>query len=103
MADKVAFDRFAVLISGVPGFNEGKLFSVPAVLDETSQSQANKVVEIVEDWGLSKNISALRFDTTASNIEWKNNACVLLENHLKRYLLFLACRQHIFELLECAP
>ncbi|GBM87119.1 hypothetical protein AVEN_213352-1 [Araneus ventricosus] len=100
--EKVVFDRLAVLISGVPGFKEGKPLSVPTVLDGTAQSQANKVFEIVEDWGLSKNIYALCFDTTASNIGWKNGACVQLENHLKRKLLFLACRYHIFELLESA-
>ncbi|GBM13114.1 hypothetical protein AVEN_64332-1 [Araneus ventricosus] len=74
--------------------------SVPALLDGTSQSQANKVFEIDEELGLSENISALRFDITASNIEWKNGACVQLENHLRRKLLSLACRKHAFELLE---
>ncbi|GBM72782.1 hypothetical protein AVEN_201559-1 [Araneus ventricosus] len=82
---KDVFDRLAALISGVPGFKEGKLFSFPAILNGISQSQANKVFEIVEDWGLSENISALCFDTTASSSEWKNGACVQLESHLKSF------------------
>ncbi|GBN26628.1 hypothetical protein AVEN_273651-1 [Araneus ventricosus] len=68
----------------------------------TAQTQANKVFEIVEDWGLSENIYALRFDSTASKIGWKKGACVQLENHLKRKLLFLACRHHVFKLFEGA-
>ncbi|GBN45244.1 hypothetical protein AVEN_250996-1 [Araneus ventricosus] len=91
---------FAVLISGVVGFKAGKLFSVPAVLDGTAKSQTNKMFEITEEWGLSENISALRFDTTASEIGWKNGARVQLENHLKRKLLFLACRHHVFKQLK---
>ncbi|GBN05588.1 hypothetical protein AVEN_114004-1 [Araneus ventricosus] len=82
--EKVDLDGFALLISGTTGFKEGKLFRVPDILDGTSQSQANKVLVIVEDWELSENISALCFNTTVSNIEWKKAACVQLENHLKR-------------------
>ncbi|GBL52979.1 hypothetical protein AVEN_37552-1 [Araneus ventricosus] len=76
--DNFVFDRLAFLISGVPGFEECKLFSVPAILDGTSL----QVFEIVEDCGLFENISALCFDTTTSNIEWKNCDRVQLENHL---------------------
>lgn len=100
--DKVVFDRLAVLVSVVPGFKEGKPLSVPAILDGTSQSQANKVFEKIEERGLSENISDLCFDTTASNTGWKDGVYVHLENHLKRKLLFLACRHHVFELLEGA-
>ncbi|GBL84516.1 hypothetical protein AVEN_117255-1 [Araneus ventricosus] len=66
--DRIVFDRLAVLISGVQDFKEGKLLSVPAILDGTAESQANKVFEIIQEWGFSENISALCFDTTASNI-----------------------------------
>ncbi|GBN05589.1 hypothetical protein AVEN_114005-1 [Araneus ventricosus] len=82
--EKVSLDGLPVLISGITGFKEGKLLRILDILDGTSQSQANKVLVIVEDWGLSENISALCFNTTASNIEWKKAACVQLENHLKR-------------------
>ncbi|GBO46119.1 hypothetical protein AVEN_258638-1 [Araneus ventricosus] len=61
------------LISGVPAFKEAKLFSVPAILDGTLL----QVFEIVEDWDLFENISALCFDTTTSNIEWKNGERVV--------------------------
>ncbi|GBM13549.1 hypothetical protein AVEN_123968-1 [Araneus ventricosus] len=98
--DKVLSDSFAVLISDIPCFKEGKLLSVPAIQDGISQSQVNKVYEIAEEWGLSENISALCFDTTASSIGWENGANVQLENHLKRKLLFLACKHHDFELHE---
>ncbi|GBM84804.1 Thyrotropin-releasing hormone receptor [Araneus ventricosus] len=43
---------------------EGKPFSVTAILDGTSQSQANKVFVTDEDWELTENISSLCFDTT---------------------------------------
>ncbi|GBN18589.1 hypothetical protein AVEN_112906-1 [Araneus ventricosus] len=97
--DKVVCDRLAVLISGVPGFKDGKLLIVP---DGTAESQTTKMFEIVKDWSLSKNISALCSDTTTFNIGWKNAACVQLENHLRRKLLFLDCRHHmcVFELFE---
>ncbi|GBM54697.1 hypothetical protein AVEN_13046-1 [Araneus ventricosus] len=68
----------------------------------TAQTQVNKVFEIVEEWRLSENIYALRFDTTASKIGWKKGACVQLDNHLKRKLLFFASRYHVFKLSEGA-
>ncbi|GBN35263.1 Cytochrome P450 2U1 [Araneus ventricosus] len=72
------------------GFKEGKFLSDPTVLDGTAQSQANRVFDIVEGWGLSENIYALCFETTASYIRLKNGAFFQLENHLKRKILFLA-------------
>ncbi|GBL75641.1 hypothetical protein AVEN_154956-1 [Araneus ventricosus] len=72
--EKVVSDRLTVLISGVPGFKEGKLWSFPD--DGTTQSQANKLFEIVEEWKLSENVYALCSDTTVSNIGCKNGACV---------------------------
>ncbi|GBN29301.1 hypothetical protein AVEN_28725-1 [Araneus ventricosus] len=97
--DKVVSDRLPVLICGVSGFKEGKCLIVP---DGTAESETTKMFEIVKDWNLSKNISALCFDTTAFNIGWKNAVWVQLENHLRRKLLFLDCRHHVcvFELLE---
>ena len=41
----------------------------------------------------------MSFDTTASNTGAKNGACVLLEKHIGRNLLYLACRHHVHELI----
>jgi hypothetical protein len=49
--------------------------------------------------GAMQNITALSFDTTASNTGVRNSAFFLLEKAIGRNLLNLACRHHVHELL----
>ena len=62
--------------------------------------QAKAVVETLDEWGLKGNVVALSFDTSVSNTEKNQRACVLIEQELQKDLLYLACGHHIFELLR---
>ncbi|KAG0721029.1 hypothetical protein GWK47_047288 [Chionoecetes opilio] len=44
----------------------------------------------------------MSFDTTSSNTCRNNGACVLIEQQLKKDLLYFACRHHVLELLLAA-
>lgn len=89
-------DRLPVIVSGK---GVSQLLTVAKLPSGTGQAQATAVYEAVEDWGVSDNISAMCFDTTASNTGRLAGACVLLEQKLGRKLLSLACRHHILELV----
>lgn len=89
-------DRLPVLLTSG---NDEKLLGVPALENGTGISQAQAIYEVLEDWGLSHTVKALCCDTTASNLGHINGAAVLLEQRLEKYILFLPCRHHIFELV----
>jgi hypothetical protein len=89
-------DRLPIVISasGVE-----KLLCIPKLASGTGQAMADAIFKVVSDWGVTDNIKAFSFDTTASNTGKKNGACVLLERLLQREVLHLACRHHIHEIL----
>lgn len=76
-----------------------QLLAIPIVAKATGAHQAIAATNQLSDWGLRNQIGSLCFDTTASNTGTKNGACVEIERHLERNLLWLACRHHIFELI----
>lgn len=92
-------ERLAILVSGAPEYNEGKLLGVPSLRDSTGKSQADASYDLLDVWELTTNIVALVFDTTASNSGVHKGAATLLEQRLGKKLFYLACRHHILELL----
>ncbi|KAG0726856.1 hypothetical protein GWK47_035767 [Chionoecetes opilio] len=56
-------------------------------------------MDLLEAWGLTGVITALVFDTTASNSGVHRGAAKLLEQQLDRKVFYLACRHHILEVL----
>jgi hypothetical protein len=89
-------DRLGVIVSG---HNVEKILGIPKIPAGTGQMQADEVFRLLSDWDLVQNISAMSFDTTASNTGVRNGACFLLEKAIGRNLLNLACRHHVHELL----
>ena len=75
------------------------LLVVLKILDSTGNSQAEGVCQTLQEWGIADKVKAMCFDTTSSNTERLNGACVLLENKLDKRMLHLACRQLIHKLL----
>jgi hypothetical protein len=94
----VAGERLAVLVSGAPQYNEGKLLGIPTLADSTGQAQADASYDLLEVWDIVPSVVALVFDTTASNSGIKRGAAKLLESKIGKKLLYLACRHHILEL-----
>lgn len=76
-----------------------KLLGVPSLENGKGLTQANAIYDVLEDWGLLETVKALCCDTTASNLGNKNGSATLLEGLLKRNILYLPCRHHIFELI----
>jgi len=99
LTGKDLVERLPVLISC-----EGreKLLGVPKLLAGTGEEQAENVFQLLIDWGITDSVVAVCCDTTASNTGRLNDACVLLEQRLKKDMLYLMCRHHIYELvLKC--
>jgi hypothetical protein len=89
-------DRLPIVVSsGEVEF----LLGVPELENSSGIEQATNVHEMLIDWGIADNVKALCCDTTSSNLGHLNGAAVNLEKLLKRDLLYLPCRHHIFELI----
>ncbi len=60
--------------------------------------QMDQVIQHLEDWRVKDQVIATVFDTTASNTGVRMGCAALIEAHLNRAILWLACRHHIYEL-----
>lgn len=89
-------ERLPVLISQETGV---QLLKIPKIDDQTGLSTAGAVLETLIEWGVTENIVAMSFDTTAANTGQYTGACAILEHKLGRNLLKLACRHHVYELM----
>ena len=96
LTSKKSVDRLAILVSGQ---DVSQLLGVPSIPSGTGISQANAVVDALNQWGISNRIVSLSFDTTASNTGIHGGSCVLIEELLARNLLYFPCRHHILELI----
>ena len=89
-------DRLPVLIT-YDG-NE-KMLGIPKIESGSGTNQAFSVHKLLQDWGLPDKVQAVCCDTTSSNMGRFQGACVYLEQILKRDLLYLPCRHHIYEII----
>ncbi|KAE9539939.1 hypothetical protein AGLY_005191 [Aphis glycines] len=99
LTGKDLVERLPVLISC-----EGReqLLGVPQLSAGTGEEQAENVFQLLIDWEITDSVVAVCCDTTASNTGRLKGACVLLEQHLEKDMLYLMCRHHIYELvLRC--
>ena len=83
----------AILVSGTPGYIEGKLLSVSKMKDEQGNNtssglaQFGVVKEQVLLWDVKDQIRSFTFDTTSSNTGSRSGACKRLEEWLSDALL----------------
>lgn len=75
------------------------LLGVPKLQSGTGKEIANAIIKVLKEWGLMHKIQAICFDTTSANTGKDKGAAVILEDVLKRSLLYLPCRHHIFEII----
>ncbi|XP_043279806.1 uncharacterized protein [Venturia canescens] len=90
------FERLPVLITNS---DSEKLLGVPKLENGKGITQANAIHDVLDELGALSSIKALCCDTTASNMGVTNGAAVLLEQMLKKSILYLPCRHHIFEIV----
>ena len=90
----------AILVSGEPHYNEGKLLNVTRLTNgegkptSTGLAQSNAAVSEIEDWHITEDIRKFVFDTTASNSGVKKG-CVRVMKILRKS----GCSHHICELV----
>ncbi|XP_076060300.1 uncharacterized protein LOC143036625 [Oratosquilla oratoria] len=89
-------ERIAILASG-----DGVefLLGVPKIGSSSGTDQANACLSAINDWGLSHQIKAIVFDTTASNTGLLQGACIKIQEQLQKELVWLACRHHVYEVI----
>lgn len=96
LTTKEHVDRLPVLVSGT---GVEQLLGVPKLLSGTGVAQADVVMSCLQEWGVVDQITALCFDTTAANTGQLSGTCTIVQQRLKRPVLFMACRHHVMELI----
>ena len=90
-------ERLSVLVSS-PSLEHGQVLGALALDGQTGDQIFQGVMSLLLDFGVAERIIGMSFDTTASNTGVRQGACARLETHLKKALLWLACRRHVLEL-----
>ena len=96
LSSKQQVERLPILVSGNGAV---QLLGVPKLPNGTGSEIAKAVHNALEEWELTERVIGLSFDTTSSNTGPNKGACVLIEQHLAKDLLYFACRHHVMELL----
>ena len=97
MGVKATKERMTVVVSSPDMEHPQVLGSMP--LDgQTGEDISGGVLYLLQLYQIEDNIVGLSFDTTASNTGPAMGACIRLETHLSRGLLWLGCRRHVMEL-----
>ena len=78
---------------------ENKILAITKTSNSTGKVEAKKVKEILDNWSVTDKIIACGFDTTAANTGLYKGACTILQQLLRRQILWMACRHHILELV----
>src|ERR1043165_1972298 len=68
-------DRLPVIISGI---GVEQLLGVPKISSGTGKVQATAVISLLENWGVTDQVAALCFNTTASNTGHHSGACFII-------------------------
>jgi hypothetical protein len=67
-----------------PQIESPKLLEIPVIPDSTGVAQHRAVVNLLEDWGILKNVIGLCSDTTASNTGSLKGSAKFQVQHLER-------------------
>lgn len=93
---KEKVERLPIIVSQESGV---QILGVPYLRSASRALMAEAIYDTLREWNAVKNIECASFDTTAPNNGYLNGAIVLLERLLKKRLLKLACRHHVYELI----
>ena len=93
-------ERLPILLSGIGGV---KLLGVPALLHKSMEKTGPQIAKatkmLLDEWGCAENVTGMVFDTTSSNTGAITAGCISVQSDLQKFLLWLACRHHIGEVL----
>ncbi|XP_044584699.1 uncharacterized protein LOC123265119 [Cotesia glomerata] len=89
-------DRLPIVLSSS---GEEQLLGVPKINSGTGIEQATAVHSTLDQWGVSRYVKAVCFDTAVTNTGIYHGAGVELEKALGRELIWLPCRHHMFEII----
>lgn len=87
-----------MLVSGFPTLSTPKLLGIPVIQDSTGSSQHNAVVQLLGEWDILDKVIGLVFDTTSSNTGRFKGSATAIETTLKKAVMWLACRHHVYEI-----
>lgn len=92
-----------LLFVSTSGENTDQLLGVARLASGTGIAGANGTIEILERWRIEHLPKYIAFDTCRVMTGINTGMCVEIERKLGRFLLWLACRHHISEILlkEC--
>lgn len=72
---------------------------VPKLPNKTGEATANAVYDTLNEYDLLEMVQVVCTDTEKTNTGIRNGAVALLEKRLKRTLMYLACRHHVYEVI----
>ena len=80
-----------------------KLLGVPGYQSGTDRKSGDIIsgltMELLEKWNCADSVVNMTFDMTASNTGHISAACITIQQHLNRALLWSACRHHVGEII----
>ena len=65
------YEALSIVLSCQPQYSEGKLLGIQKIQNAAGQTQAETTFDIIKKWDIQDAVTALVFDTTASNSGWK--------------------------------
>ncbi|GBN19913.1 hypothetical protein AVEN_239935-1 [Araneus ventricosus] len=77
----------------------GYLLSISKLQSGTEEAITAAVHETLESWRNTDQVKCVSFDTTSVNKGLRRRACVFIQQKMKKELLWLACRYHVFNIL----
>jgi len=89
-------ERIAVLVSGDC---QEKLLGIPKISNGTGKEIAKVCLNLLKEHKMEDSVRGLSFDTTPVNTGIHIGACTLIEEGLRRDLMYFACRHHIYEVV----
>ena len=101
LSDKNEYEeRLPILLGSASGVKLLGVAKYPPGSDQkTGDLIGNSASNFLFDWGCTKSVINMCFDTTASNTGHISAACITLQKNMDRALLWSACRHHIGELI----
>lgn len=92
-------ERLAIVTSIPKPDTPIQFLAAPLIPDGTGRSMRDALLDTIDEWSIPcKHIIGMCWDTTASNTGHLQGSATLFEQHMKRAILWIACRHHVGEL-----